>query len=165
MVRAYSNNGSEKGRIQSINQSIGAQPGRIQPMQRLGYDSGCITWHFELRRYLLFGHITRSWNCQPRPEICGRLDLDVMLLLHICLVPDCGGSACGGVGLILDFSPEALLQLSASKAYSKGPSFFFFFSFWVSWRFADSAQRRCTTEMTKTAAQVQQYNGRPEPSE
>lgn len=91
-------------------------------------------------------------------KICGRLDLDVIMLLHIYLIPDCGGPACGGVGLVLDFSPEALLQLSASKAYSKGPFFFLVVSC------GDSLIQHNDAEGTKTAAQVQPYNGRPEPS-
>ena len=134
MVRAYSNNGSEKGRIPSINR--GATRSHPADAKADAKDWGMIMIRaalrgIERRRYSLFGHVTRSWNCQPPPEICGRPDLDVIMLLHICLIPDCGGPACGGVGLILDFSPEALLQLSASKAYSKR-TFFFFFFFWGS---------------------------------
>lgn len=148
MVPAYSNNGSEKGSHPHH------QSGRNQVASSRCKDWGMIRAALrgiQLRRYLLFGHTMRSWNSQPRPKICGRLDLDVIMLLHIYLIPDCGGPACGGVDLVLDFSPEALLQLNASKAYSKGP----FFSGGFLPRFADSAQRRCDDQDRCTSTTVQ----------
>ena len=154
MVRAYSNNGSEKG-SHPINQS-----GRNQVASSRCTDWGMIRAALrgiQLRRYLLFGHTMRSWNRQPRPKICGRLDLDVIMLLHIYLIPDCGGPACGGVGLVLDFSPEALLQLSASKAYSKGPFFFLVVSCGdslIQHNDAEDDQDRCTSTTVQRQART-----------
>ena len=111
-----SDNGSEKGRIPS-NQS-----GRNQVAFSRCEDWGMIRPHyaaFICVDICSLGHAMRPRNCQPRPKVCRRLDLNVMMLLHICLIPHCGGPACGGVVPLLYFSPEALLQLSASKLYSK----------------------------------------------
>ena len=71
MVRAYSNNGSEKGRI--FHQSNRAYSGRIRFIRYLWYYSAVLGRAFSKSCTYFGGGAMRSPHRQPRPNLCCRL--------------------------------------------------------------------------------------------